>query len=144
MIKSILMLGYKMFRQNQLAWWKHRKNWKKLSRLRWREKTKCGGAELLDNESLINQTASKIDEHEKFTSEYSTLHDNRQTKFCYKQDPDNRCKFLFIRRFKIMNKDSATITKADVPEGWIKEDTRNSSCWWSDPFKDWNTMQRKR
>lgn len=133
-----------MFRKNQIsllaASMKAGQNYQGLNDAK---KLNGAGAELLDNESLINQTASKIDEHEKFTSEYKPYTIADKSSFATSNTRKIATNSYSSDRFKVMNKDSATITKADIPDGWLKEDTRIIVVA-SDPFKDMKTYAKEK
>ena len=133
-----------MFRKNQIglieASKKAGKNYQDLNDVK---KLNGVGAELLDNESLINQTSKKIDELEDFINgseekkreKYEPYVINDKPNFATANNRHITANSYASDRFKVMNKDSATITRADIPEGWLQEDTRIVVVA-SDPFKD--------
>lgn len=132
-----------MFRKNQIslleASEKAGKNYQGLDDVK---KSNGVGAELMDNERLVNQTGETIDAHEKFNKEYNPYQNNDEPNFATNNNRAITPHSYASDRFKAINKDSATLTREDIPEEWIKEDTRILIVT-SDPFHEMKTYHEQ-
>lgn len=83
------------------------------------KKVNTSGAELFDNDTLVIKTGEAMDKRDEFIEKYKPYQITDKANFASTNNRIISENSYQSERFKIIRKDSTTLTRADIPEDWL-------------------------